>query len=98
MTASKECERGNVMNCEEYVVDKLMNLETKVASLESERDANKRSFYALSDLLHAIMRLASIQTTGSGERYINFQSVWESYDKDTFDYLAKALSGTEGDA
>ena len=80
-------ENTNIKTCEEYVVKHITDVEGKLE--EAYNLINKRSeeIEKMDKVLKTIFKRLHLKTTTSGDRYIEFDTVWEDYDKDMYDDL-----------
>jgi hypothetical protein len=92
---------AEIKNCEQYVVDRLQTVEML---LEQERDNHERDVAKLKKELDSTLHILAdaqklidfiaeqfVVNTYAGACYVDFNSVWETYDKETFDRLVAEL-------
>ena len=92
---------AEIKSCEQYVVDRLQTVEML---LDQERDNHERDVAELRKKLDSTLGILAdaqklidfiteqfVVNTYAGAYYIDFNSIWETYDKEKFDRLVAEL-------
>jgi len=92
---------AEIKSCEQYVVDRLQTVEML---LEQERDNHERDVVKLKKELDSALHILAdaqklidflaeqfVVNTYAGAYYVDFNSIWETYDKEKFDRLVAEL-------
>jgi len=78
--------------CEEYVLNRLETLENEQEQYQEKIDNLTDMVASLSSTLALVKKIAEVRKSSSGSTYINFDSVWEEYDKELYSKLVDALA------
>ena len=84
------------MNCEQYVVNELIDAKAKIEDLEDEK---KMLIDDIRELRGVIARLKenAILDCHDGKRYIAFNNIWELYENKDFNLFCKVFGFSKED-
>lgn len=88
------------MTCEEYVVNRVQNLEAEVDLANKTADMYRRSYSdavnTIAELKSDIAFIAALCTvknaSNNSSNYYSFDTVWESYDPEAYQRLSDILA------
>lgn len=84
-----------IKTCEQYVVSKLMELENEVESQSELIAQMANKIRTLQEHLNYVKKFASVQTIqsdGSGRKYITFDNIYSNYDKEDFTKMCEIFN------
>ena len=85
-------ENTNIKTCEEYVVKHITDIEGKLEEAYNLINEQSEEIEKLDEILKLIHKRLHFKTTTNEDRYIEFDTVWEDYDKDIYDNLLGFLN------
>lgn len=85
-------ENTNIKTCEEYVVKRITDVEGKLGESYNLINEQLKEIEKLNKVLESIFKRLHLKTTKDEDRYIEFDTVWEDYDKDMYDSLLGFLN------
>ena len=89
-------EKKEIRTCEEYVVDRILEMDSKVAemgqALMMSRQVFEKQDRILETVKHTIKKYVDFRTDKDGDHLISFSCVFEKFNKDDFDFLEHFLN------
>ena len=88
---------SEIKTCEQYVLAKLEENEERLDAMGEQYQDLKAKYISLQDIYDTLLKELTkhlvMYVDPDGLRRVEFESVWEKYDKEDFDALVRVIHG-----